>query len=382
MKHTRIHLSKFNNNLIAVKFSSYDKAALNRIRAIPGRSWDAVNKVWHIPYTVVTLEMLLSLYPRQSITVERTLYEECYVFHDMLRIPAADQPNQNQKGNWSTREEQRLKEEMRLRNYSRKTFKAYCGHLRRFYEHIQKVDVQIEEQSIRAFILALIEEKKSSVYINQAISALKFYYVHVLRKTGEELPTFIRPKREQKLPNVMDQEEVLLLLKSIPNIKHRALLYLTYSSGLRVSEVVRLKITDIDPNRRTLRITEGKGKKDRYTVLSTSAFQVLIEYLKHEQPTDWIFPGQSRGKHLTERTVQKVFEQAMHRSGIPKKLTLHSLRHSFATHLLESGTDLRYIQELLGHKSIRTTERYTHVSIRGIRQIESPLDRIMKGAKD
>jgi len=144
-----------------------------------------------------------------------------------------------------------------------------------------------------------------------------------------------------------------------------------------VSEVVRLRWTDFDPERRTLRVRQGKGKKDRLTVLSETAYEIFQQYFQAEQPTgQWLFPGQTPGSHLTERTVQKVFEKALQNSQIAKEVTLHSLRHSFATHLLEGGTDIRYIQELLGHKRLQTTEIYTHVAIKDVRRIQSPLDRM------
>ncbi|XEC97295.1 tyrosine-type recombinase/integrase [Paenibacillus tarimensis] len=166
------------------------------------------------------------------------------------------------------------------------------------------------------------------------------------------------------------------ILKAIHNLKHKAILYLTYSSGLRVGEVVRLKLQDIDQGRKTLYIRQGKGRKDRLTLLSDTAFKVVQDYLKEEKPGVWLFPGQTEGRHLTERSVQKVFEQALVSSGVKKKVSVHSLRHSFATHLLEGGIDIRYIQELLGHQSSRTTERYTHVSIKDVRRIKSPLEQI------
>nr|WP_253300456.1 tyrosine-type recombinase/integrase [Paenibacillus lautus] len=168
----------------------------------------------------------------------------------------------------------------------------------------------------------------------------------------------------------------MLILKALHNLKHRAILYLTYSSGLRVGEVVRLKTQDIDFERKTLRVSQGKGRKDRLTLLSETAMDIVQPYLQQEKPEKWMFPGQHPERHITERTVQKVFEQARTASGIQKKVSIHALRHSFATHLLEGGINIRFIQELLGHQSVRTTERYTHVSVKDIRRIKSPLDQL------
>ncbi len=156
------------------------------------------------------------------------------------------------------------------------------------------------------------------------------------------------------------------------------MLFLTYSSGLRVSEVVRLRLADLDSERKTVHVRQGKGRKDRLTVLSDGAYEIVLQYIQLEKPgTGWLFPGQYQGSHLTERTLQKVFENAVMNAKIMKKVSLHSLRHSFATHLLEGGIDIRYIQELLGHQSMRTTEIYTHVAIKDVRRIQSPLDRLM-----
>lgn len=191
----------------------------------------------------------------------------------------------------------------------------------------------------------LLNEKLSPSYVNQAISAIKFYLEKVCGLLEENFP-YVRPKKEHKLPNVLSQREVLRLLSAVENKKHRAIFYLIYSSGLRVGEVVRLRKSDIDRDRKTLHIRQ-------------------------------LFPGQYPGKHLSERTVQKIFEQAVRGSRIEKEVTVHSVRHSFATHLLEDGIDIRYIQELLGHHNLRTTEIYTHVAVKDVRRIVSPLDRIV-----
>lgn len=208
----------------------------------------------------------------------------------------------------------------------------------------------------------------------RALSAIKFYTQKVLLL--EETVSYVRPKKEKKLPNVLSMNEVMLILKALHNLKHRAILYLTYSSGLRVGEVVRLKTQDIDFERKTLRVSQGKGRKDRLTLLSDTAMDIVQPYLQQEKPEKWMFPGQHPERHITERTVQKVFEQARAASGIKKRVSIHALRHSFATHLLEGGIDIRFIQELLGHQSVRTTERYTHVSVKDIRRIKSPLDQL------
>lgn len=176
---------------------------------------------------------------------------------------------------------------------------------------------------------------------------------------------------------MLSREEIIGILSAIENIKHRAILLMTYSAGLRVGEVVRLRVEDIDSKRRFVHVKQGKGRKDRYTLLTDTALEVLREYFKKYRPESWLFPGGKENDHLTERSVEKIFEHAREAAGIKKNVSVHTLRHSFATHLLEDGVDLRYIQELLGHASSKTTEIYTHVSEAGIGRIKSPLDRLV-----
>lgn len=173
---------------------------------------------------------------------------------------------------------------------------------------------------------------------------------------------------------MLSKEEVLSLLKSVDNEKHKTILFLIYSAGLRLGEVVRLQINDIDSKRMLIKVIQGKGRKDRYTLLSDVALKQLRKYYSIYKPERWLFPGGKEGSYLTERSVQKIFERACQKAKIRSDVSVHTLRHSFATHLLESGTDLRYIQELLGHSSSKTTEIYTHVTEKKLSNIRSPLD--------
>jgi integrase/recombinase XerD len=272
-----------------------------------------------------------------------------------------------------------IRQEMRLRNYSPKTIKAYISCLRSFVRWLAPVHPRdVESGRIKAYLLYLVEERGfSASSINQAINALRFLYVDLYRVTFEvgEIP---RPKKERKLPVVLSQDEVLRIFEQVENRKHRAVLMLLYSAGLRVGEVVRLRLEDIDEGRKLIHLRGAKGKKDRYTLLSEVALAVVQEYCREYMPREFLFEGMPGRRHYSERSVQQVFERALERSGIRKSASVHTLRHSFATHLLESGTDLRFIQELLGHASSRTTEIYTHVSGRKLGEIESPLDRVVK----
>lgn len=296
----------------------------------------------------------------------------------------------------------RLDEEMRLRGYGLRTRKAYVGHVRRFLLEVGgRIDfgrlpgqggtavgspagsgpspsrppppAQLARE-LRAYILGKLGDgRMSRAYHAQLISALRLFCVSVLGLRMEDLP-LERPRREKRLPVVLSHDELMRFLAAVTNPKHLAILSLAYSAGLRVSEVVRLRFEDLDRERGVILVRGGKGRKDRCTLLSDTALTLVDAYLEGVRPERWLFPGSHPGRHLSARSVQKVTAAARIRAGITKPLTPHILRHSFATHLLEGGTDVRLIQELLGHNSVRTTEIYTHVSQRHLRRIRSPLD--------
>ncbi len=218
------------------------------------------------------------------------------------------------------------------------------------------------------------ERKVSTCYQNQSINAIKFYYERILG--GQRKAYYIdRPRREKTLPTVLSEEEIIQILLSVENIKHKAILMTIYSAGLRISEAIHLKIKDIDSKRMQIRVEQGKGKKDRYTLLSVKTLKILRKYFSEYKPKIWLFEGQG-GKQYATRSIQNILKMATARTDIKKHVTVHTLRHSFATHLLENGTDLRYIQNLLGHESSRTTEIYTHITTKGFDQIKSPLDKL------
>ena len=193
-------------------------------------------------------------------------------------------------------------------------------------------------------------------------------------KQSDKVSDLPRMKRPYQLPVVLSREEVARLLKATTNLKQKALLMVAYSAGLRVGEAVRLKVSDIDSKRMQIRVTAGKGAKDRYTLLLETALTILRDYVRAEKPKGWLFPGADPTKHLSERSAERIFQRSKTKASITKPATFHTLRHSFATHLLEDGVDIRYIQELLGHGNIRTAERYTHVSQKAMGRIRSPLD--------
>ncbi len=260
-----------------------------------------------------------------------------------------------------------------LRNYT-----CPCGRCKGFdwLAKSQIVPENATRDQTREFLVQMAESGiASAAYCNGARAAIRLLYAVVLKQTEKvsDLPIMRRP---EQLPEVLNAEEVERLFRVTANLKHRTLLMIAYSAGLRVSETVALKVGDIDSNRMQIRVEGGKGKKDRYTLLSEIALQVLREYYRAYKPKDWLFPSEDRQGHLSPRSAQHVFQDAKKRAGIRKAVTFHSLRHSFATHLLEDGVDVRYIQELLGHTSVKTTERYTHVTQSALGRIRSPLDRL------
>jgi site-specific recombinase XerD len=234
---------------------------------------------------------------------------------------------------------------------------------------------QLEAAHIKSYVLWQLQVKKiSEMKANSTLNALKFYFEQVLYKPKifMEIP---RPKTPLQLPTVYSAREIVRMIKSLDNCKHRTMLMTGYSAGLRISEIVNLRIKDIDSERMVITVRRGKGKKDRQVALSGRLLEQLRVYYKMYKPKEYLFEGRAGGAYAM-RTLQEVFKLAKERCGIAKAGGIHGLRHSYATHLLEEGTDIRFIQELLGHNSVKTTERYTHVSVKKLEKIQSPLDRL------
>jgi len=275
----------------------------------------------------------------------------------------------------------KLENELRSRKYSSNTIRNYLYYNHLLCNTLQKPPEEITTDNIKQF-LAVIEKSRdySAASINLAISAMKFFYKRVMQT--DILREQHRPRHDKRLPIVLSKEEIKRMFMTEKNVKHRLLLMMVYASGLRVGEVVKLKRHDIDISRKILNIKAGKGRKDRYTIISETVINALADYFPRYEVNQWLFSGYNPEKHLSIRSAQRIFEDALNGAKIKKEATIHSLRHSFATHLLESGTDIRYIQELLGHSSIRTTERYTHVAKRRTLSITSPLDTIDKEEKN
>lgn len=372
-------------NELFVTFA-YSEELVSNIKKISKAKWNKDNRYWIIPFTEETITQFQQVFGNEKIVYDERLkpfFEKDKKIEQIEKItentvktsPISKKTSEIKQA-WIEDSVNLLKKELQLKGYSKKTIKSYLGHLRRFLTFLKKQPKDITEDDIYTYLLRLLNEGDNShSYANQAISAIKIFYTNV-QNNQELVIALTRPKKEKKLPIVLNENEVARILSTVKNEKHKAILFLVYSSGLRVSEVVRLKVGDIDSQRMLIHIKQAKGRKDRYTVLSNVALEQLREYVKQYKPANWLFPSWESTSHITERTVQKIFDKAKKEAGILKDASVHTLRHSFATHLLEAGTDIRYIQELLGHSSSKTTEIYTHVSEKNIRRIQSPLDRL------
>ena len=261
-----------------------------------------------------------------------------------------------------------------LKRYSWRTVKTYKSCFRQFIRFYNDVEPRnITRNQIDGYVLHMIKTRQiAESHQNQILSSIKMYYTECAGQS-EKVRALIQPKRANKLPHVLTEEEVSRLLRSVDNLKHKCILMLIYSAGLRLNELVQLRLADLQPEQKRLFVYGGKGKKDRCTLLSPKVWGRIQEYIEVFQPVEWVFEGQDGGQY-SGRSVQQVFTRAKLQSKINPYATVHTLRHSFATHLLEKGVDLRYIQELLGHESSKTTEIYTHITHKGWDKIGSPIE--------
>ena len=271
---------------------------------------------------------------------------------------------------------QRMIEDMQLRNLAPVTQRNYIAHVAAFARFFGKSPEDLDQEAVREYLLYLLNERKLSPEgVNQQVSALKFLYLTTLEMPWNDVD-FPRAKRPHRLPVVLSHEEVVQFFDYVPSLRYRAALMICYGAGLRVSEAVAVKVSDLDSKRMLIRVEQGKGRKDRYAMLSPRLLEVLRVYFRAARPKGYLFPSWRTGRHLNAASLQQACRDAWLRSGLRKRVTVHTLRHSFATHLLENGTDVRVIQVLLGHSQIDTTARYTAVTPQLIGATLSPLDRL------
>lgn len=346
---------------------------LDTIKNIHGRRWNRELNLWELPYTQLTLRFL-NKYLGDQIR---------WTFQPADNLPER-LPETVQKSSVSKKPEIQLaryeeavtalEQCLRLKRYSHRTIKSYKNSLRayiRFYDEIKPS--QITRKQIDAYINTLVRDKHiTESYQNQICCAIKMFYAEVVHQE-EKVKGLVQAKKPQKIPQVLTEGEVTRLLRAVDNLKHRTILMVVYSAGLRLGEVVKLRLTDLQFDHHRIFVRDAKGKKDRCTILANKAEMLIQEYMEVYHPVHWLFEGADGGAY-NERSVQAIFTSAKERSGINPLATTHTLRHSFATHLLEKGVDLRYIQDLLGHESSKTTEIYTHITKKSWDKIKSPLD--------
>ncbi len=329
---------------IAVYFEK-NASLIVRIKTFEDARWSASKKYWHLPDT------------------------DANRLH--FKLPLAHTLNPNDEGKASI---ETFKRYLLSKRYSTNTISTYSDALKSFLTFCNtKAIKDISNEDVIAYNNDyIIKNKFSSSYQNQIVNAIKLYF-RIVKETAIDIDKIHRPKREKTLPNVLSKEEVLKIIDTTENLKHKTLLALIYSGGLRISEALNMKPKDIDSTRMLIYIKNAKGKKDRYTLLSEKVLKLLREYYTIYKPKHYLFEGQFGGMY-SSRSAQVILKKAAEKAGIKKNISLHTLRHSFATHLLESGTDLRYIQDLLGHSSPKTTMIYTHVTNDSLKKIKNPFD--------
>jgi len=329
---------------ISVLFSK-DQDLISWIKTFEGSRWSSTRGVWHLPDT------------------------ESNRFYFNLPLLSDLMPNEDGINSLII-----FKEWMKSKRYSESTIKVYLDSMKSFlvFHRAKKVVDLNNDDVIKYNNEFVLRRDLSATYQNQIVNAIKLFF-KIVSDTKMDIDSVHRPRRERVLPNVLSKEEVLRLIDVTDNLKHKTLLALIYSSGLRISEALHMKATDIDSKRMLIHVKNAKGKKDRYTLLSNKVLMILREYYAIYKPKVYLFEGLAGGMY-SDRSAQIVLQKAALKAKIDKRISLHTLRHSFATHLLESGTDLRYIQDLLGHSSPKTTMIYTHVSSTSLKNIKNPFD--------
>lgn len=353
------------------------------IKKIPEVKWSSSNKCWYLPCTrlhylkiskaltgkaiIQTGALKRYLEQRKEVSTVKGSEIKASTAELLLKHPLSD----NNANAFAA-----FKQMLTLKGYSVNTVRNYCNEFHHLLRLLHNRSINdLNKSHIMSYLLWLMNTKKySEQHVHTTVNATKFYFEQVMNREKEfyDLP---RPKKPFKLPSILAEEEIIALIQQTTNLKHRSILMTAYSAGLRVSEIVNLKVTDIDSKRMMIHVRAAKGKKDRMVPLSKKLLEVLRTYFKVYEPSEYLFEGQDGGSY-SSRSIQLILNSSKLKAKIGKKGSTHMLRHSYATHLLEAGTDIRIIQELLGHNSIKTTLRYTHVTNKYLSKIESPLDKL------
>ena len=365
------HLLIDNQRCIGMQYYA-DKVIQALVNDLGNVQWNDAFNMAYLPNNKKNLDRIFKIF-------RGVVWVNCNYFFENSKLRTSNPPcnvNQFRNRNLSADyiqcpEEYFLK--LELNRYSSNTIKSYISLFERFLNHHKdREPIQLDETEVRAYLQKLVQEKKSNSYINQSINSIKFYYEVVLGMPNR-FYSIERPRKQQKLPQVLSKEDVFKIIDNTNNLKHRCIVSLLYSAGIRRGELLNLKITNVDSKRMLIHIENSKGNKDRYTLLSSNLLEDLRKYYKQWKPRVYLVEGQYGNKYTGE-SVGAIVANAARKAGLRKRVTPHMLRHSFATHLLESGVDLRRIQVLLGHGSSKTTEIYTHVATSTFATIKNPLD--------
>jgi len=378
---------------------SFDKNVNDIISKLGQSKWSQSNKRWHLPSSkksVIALQQAVSSFAiLDTSALKKQLLERKTTLDSVMSVPAVIN-----KGKKTSFPEKRvvghghsktihpvnahiipaMRQRLMLKAYSSSTIKTYLNEMSQLLQTLNNIPAdELKPENLERYLVYCYEKlglKENTLH--SRINAVKFYYEQVLghEKFFWEIP---RPKKQLILPKVLSEIELGNLFKALNNLKHKAIVFTAYSAGLRVSEVVHLKLKDVDSQRMTLFIERAKGKKDRIVNLSPLLLDILRSYLRiiNPKPSKFLFEGEISGVPYSIRSAQHIFHKAKKKAGIKKEVSFHALRHSFATHLLEKGVDIKYIKDILGHFDIKTTERYTHVSKKMLSNISSPLDDLL-----
>ena len=367
----KIHLSKafyFGDPILKISFDQNDDISKTLVKLFPQRKWCTEGNFLFVPNKKELLKEIFHIC-KGKLWVDTTQVFQQKSFEAKKR----DQLKINR-----TKVPPKYIQTLEERRYSINTINTYCDLFSQFAAYFAEQDLhEISKTEIESYIYELIQTRNISHSTqNQHINAIKFYYEKVLG-FNRDFYQINRPRKQRKLPEILSKEEVIRILSNTSNVKHRTILAMTYSSGLRIGELLSLQANNIDLDRQTIFIRQGKGKKDRLVKLAKNIVPLLRQYVEEYEPTIYLFEGINKNKY-SQTSVRNILKAACKKAGIHKKdIKVHTLRHSYATHLLEAGIDLRYIQSLLGHNSIKTTEIYTHISKDALNKVESPLDSMM-----
>jgi len=364
---TRTEMLVINHSQKSFKvYFSFNKEMVVEIKKIPYTQWFADGHYWSIPYSEKYLDELKQIAENFSLR---------FIYSSEQKPKVKPRLSRHDIENYRLCPDEYINKLKELR-YSQNTIDTYKHMFEEFINYYPTVEIrEISDEMIVDFLRYLVNERNiSGSYQNQSINSIKFFFERVLGGQ-RKVYTIDRPRKEKYLPEVLSEEEVAKILNAIENLKHKAIFMTIYSAGLRIGEVINLKLKDIDSKRMQIRVEQAKGKKDRYTLLGNKTLEILRKYVAEYKPKEWLFEG-AKGEQYSTSSIQANLKIAVDKVGIKKRITVHTLRHSFATHLLESGTDIRYIQSLLGHSSGKTTEIYTHITTKGFDQIKSPLDNL------